>query len=113
MLLAVSAATSYRKKTHFYDGQNNRIDCTDKLKALGFIFNQEADVTDQVESLCRRFRTRTWALRDLRKSGFSQADLLTVYKSTIRPVIEYSSEGAAAYQLGNTSSRTITEVKQR
>ena len=46
---------------------------------------------DQVERLCKRFRTRTWALRDLRKSGFTDAELLTVYKSTIRPDIEYSS----------------------
>ena len=27
--------------------------------------------------------------------------------------ITFTSEGAAPYQLGNTSSRTITEVKQR
>ena len=28
-------------------------------------------------------------------------------------ITKISSSGAAAYQLGNTSSRTITEVKQR
>ena len=44
-----------------------------------------------MEALCRRFRSRTWALRDLRKAGLSENDLLKVYKSTIRPVIEYSS----------------------
>ena len=61
-LLAVSTGTSYRAKTHIYDGENNRIDCLTKLKALGFIFNQEVDVSDQVESLCKRLCTRTWTL---------------------------------------------------
>ena len=58
---------------------------------LGFIFNEEANVSDQVESLCKRFRSRTWALRDLRKAGLDTSDLLRVYKTTIRPVVEYSS----------------------
>ena len=30
-------------------------------------------------------------MRDLRKSGFTSDELLSVYKSTIRPVVEYSS----------------------
>ena len=90
-LLAMSSATSYRTKTHFYDHENQRIDCAPTLKALGFLFNEEATVSDQVEVLCRRFCSRTWALRDLRKAGLNENDLLKVYKSTIRPVIEYSS----------------------
>ena len=90
-LLAVSAATSYRAKTHLYDQTNTRIDCSPSLKALGFIFNEESNVDDQVEHLCKRFRLRTWALRDLRKAGLSTHDLVTVYKTTIRPIIEYSS----------------------
>ena len=32
--------------------------------------------------------------------------------STISPVLEGSYGGAAAYRLGNTSSRTITELEQ-
>ena len=39
----------------------------------------------------QKVRSRTWALRDLRKAGLSRDDLLRVYKSTIRPVVEYSS----------------------
>ena len=85
----MSAGTSYRAKAHLYNGSNNRVDCSTTLKASGFLFNEQADVTDQVEQLCKRFRSRTWALRDLRKASLSQDDLLTVYKATIRPIIEY------------------------
>ena len=90
-LLVMSSATSYRARSHIYDSGNQRIDSTGTLKALGFIFNEEADVSSQVESLCKRFRSRTWALRDLRKAGLDTSDLLRVYKTTIRPVVEYSS----------------------
>ena len=86
----MSSATSYRARAHIYDGTNQRIDNNPSLKALGIIFNEEADVASQVESLCKRFRARTWALRDLRKAGLDHSDLLKVYKTTIRPVIEYS-----------------------
>lgn len=90
-LLVMSSASSYRARSHIYNDSNQRIDSTESLKALGFIFNEQADVSNQIESLCKRFRSRTWALRDLRKAGLDQADLLRVYKTTIRPVIEYSS----------------------
>ena len=90
-LLAISDANSYEARTHIYDAEGKRIDSSGTLKALGFIFNAKADVHDQVATLCKRFRSRTWTLRDLRKAGLGTDDLLRVYKSTIRPVIEYSS----------------------
>ena len=90
-LLAISDANSYQAKAHIYDLNGSRIDSVKTLKALGFIFNSKADVSDQVETLCKRFRSRTWALRDLKKAGLSTDDLLRVYKTTIRPVVEYSS----------------------
>ena len=90
-LLPVSGAVSYQARAHMYDRTNTRIDCSDKLKALGFTFNRYGDISDQVENLCKKYRSRTWALRDLRKSGFTREELIKVYKSTIRPVIEYSS----------------------
>ena len=83
----------------------------------------------------------TWVLRHLRHAGFTEGELARVYKAVVRPVLDnccviyhpmltdeqdqvierLQSQalkniylwGAAAYQLGNTSSRTITEVKQR
>ena len=90
-VLPISGAVSYDARAHIYGENNERIDSGSTLKTLGFIFNKQADVSDQVEALTRRFRSRTWALRDLRKSGLTTDELLTVYKSTIRPVIEYSS----------------------
>ena len=49
-LLSVSGAISYQARSHIYDINNTRIDCSEKLKALGFIFNRTGDVADQVEN---------------------------------------------------------------
>ena len=89
-LLAVSASTSYQAKAHIYDENDQRIDCQNDLKALGFIFNSRGDVSSQIDMLCRKFRRKVWTLRHLRKNNFSEDELLKVYKSNIRPTIEYS-----------------------
>ena len=44
-LLVVSASRSYEARAHIYDENNNRIDSTDTLKTLGFIFNNRGDIS--------------------------------------------------------------------
>ena len=90
-LLVVSASKSYDAYAHMYDEENNKILCQNNMKALGFIFNRRGDASSQVDSLCRKFRQKVWALRRLRKSGFSETELLSVYKTYLRPSLEYSS----------------------
>ena len=89
-LLVVSASNSYEARAHFYDDQNTRIDCQNTLKALGFTFNARGDVSTQVEILTKKFRQKVWTLRHLRKNNFTEEELLRVYKTHIRPTIEYS-----------------------
>lgn len=90
-LLTISAATSYTAKTHIYDEHNSRIDSTSTLKTVGFIFNQRADITDQLNALKMSFRTKTWTLRHLKQSGFTEDELKRFYTTNIRPSLEYSS----------------------
>ena len=58
---------------------------------MGFTFNSKGDVSTQVGVLCRKFRQKVWALRHLRKSNFTEDELIKVYKTYIRPTVEYSS----------------------
>ena len=37
----------------------------------------------------KRFRQKLWALFNLKKNGFSKEELVTAYKSSIRPVADY------------------------
>ena len=90
-MLAISSAVSYEARSHLYDKSGNRVESGNGLRVLGFEFNKHADVSSQIESLSKRFRSRIWALRNLRRSNFSEDELKKVYTSTIRPVLEYSS----------------------
>ena len=53
----LSDANSYEARAHIYDLNGSRIDSVHTLKALGFIFNSRADVSDQIDTLCKRFRS--------------------------------------------------------
>ena len=88
-LLAISGTRSYTAKTHIYDSNNNRVDSAATLKIFGFVFNDSATVSDQIGALIK-VNKRTWILRELAKSGFTEKELLEVYKTMLRPILEYS-----------------------
>ena len=83
-LLAISAAKSYESRAHFYDLDKSRVDSTFSPEALSFLFSA------QVEHLCQKFRCKVWALRHLRKCGFTEKELIKVYKTQLRRSLGYS-----------------------
>lgn len=107
-LLVVSASRSYEARAHFYDKEGTRIDSSKTLKALGFTFNSKGDVSTQIANLCTQFRQKVWALRHLRKAGFTEPELIEVYKTYIRPTIEYS---APIYESMLTQEQ-VTQVER-
>ena len=48
----------------------------------------------QLKAIQRKFRSRYWMLRNLKKSGFTSDELVTIYKTMVRPVANY---GAVEY----------------
>ena len=61
----------------------------DKMKLLGFHLSNKPGVSAHVEALKRRFRQRFWVLIHLRTFGFTEAELVRVYKTVVRPVHDY------------------------
>ena len=61
------------------------------MKVLGFYFGTEPNVHINMKEVQRKFKSRLWSLRHLKKNGFTEADLVKVYKTMIRPVAEYCS----------------------
>ena len=55
----------------------------------------------------------TWIKSITGHLAYFQSKLNPEIDPTCRLCLQANNMGAAAYQLGNTSSRTITEVKQR
>ena len=68
-----------------------RIESSETLKLLGFIFSGSPTPTAQVNALIAKFRTRLWSLRYLKRSGMRENDLCQAYVTYLRPVIEYGS----------------------
>ena len=90
-LLAISGANSFEARAHIYSEDGTRVDSQKEMRILGYTFNNKADASSQVNVLAKKFRCKMWTLRELRKAGFSEAELLAVYKSAIRPILEFSS----------------------
>ena len=64
---------------------------TDSLKIVGFTFSNKPNVGLHVQTMCSKFLCKLWGFRKLKSSGMSQGDLLTVYTSVLRPIIEFAS----------------------
>ena len=103
-VLCVSDARTY-KATAFIEGTDGTVvDSVDSLKVLGLHFSSKPDMSAQVEAICRKYRARIWTLRHLHHRGFSQEDLLKVYKSTILPCHDYCS---SVFHSSLTLSQTV------
>ena len=61
------------------------------MKILGVNISSDQTMIVQVESIRAKYRARMWVLRHLGHHGFSAADLLKVYKSSILPCHDYCS----------------------
>ena len=89
-MLCISDALSYRADTFIMDDDMNRIGCQDNLKALGMRFSDHPNMGAQVAHIKKSFRMRYWMLRNLKSNGFSEEELVQVYKTMLRPVADLS-----------------------
>ena len=91
-LLIISAARSYESRAHIYDQQDQRVDSVPNMKVLGFILNQRGDISSHLDHIKKKFRTKVWCLRELRKAKFSEKDLIRIYTTYLRPTLEYAAQ---------------------
>ena len=88
-LLCISDALNYRPLTYILDHEGKRIDCVDSLKILGFTFSSKPTVDAHLNTVKKKMRQKYWALRHLKSVGFTEEELVEVYKSVILPVADY------------------------
>jgi hypothetical protein len=91
-LIAISDAKTF-DPVCYIKTQNEEIieSARDPIKILGFTFSGTPSVGAHVNSIVSKARRRYWVLRHLRRFGFDNQELLQVYMSLIRSVIEYCS----------------------
>ena len=104
MVLCISDARTYDAAAYVVDKDGNEIDSGTQLRILGVQFSNKPDMSAQVADICRKFRARLWILRHLHHNGFSQEELLKVYKAVILPCHDYCS---TVYHSSLTLSQTV------
>ena len=87
--ICISDSLSFKASAHIYTTEGERIGTEEHMKVLGFTFGSRPNCSVHIETVRRSFRGRYWLLIHLRQNGFSEADLLKVYTSMIRPIAEY------------------------
>ena len=88
-LVAVSDALSFKAESYIEDVDGTVLRTGGGMKVLGFHLSDRPTVGSHIEALNKRLRARLWVLRHLRESGFSEEELVRVYKVVIRPVHDY------------------------
>ena len=88
-VLCVSDALTYRASSFLVDDNGVEIQSTDNLKVLGFHMDSRPSCHAHVRALQLRMRDTTWVLRHLKIAGFTEEELATVYRTVIRPVLDY------------------------
>ena len=89
-VLCVSDSLSHSRETFITDEEGNEIRSESSLKVLGFSFSTKPTVQAQIDSIIKKFRQRYWTLRHLKKLGFSEKELVLVYKTNILPIADYA-----------------------
>ena len=78
-------------KSYIRAPDGSEIMSAESLKILGFHFNSRPNANHHVSIVIEKFFARLWTLRFLKRSGMDSENLLFVFKSIIRPMVEYSS----------------------
>ena len=110
-LLCISGSTSAIVRSYIRTECGQEIKSAPELKILGFWFGPRPNVAIHVTKLAEKFRARLWSLRHLKRSGMSPSDLLFIYLSILRPVLDFA---APTYHSLLTATQTETlEALQR
>ena len=89
-MLCVSDSISYKPVAYIESEAGERISSTSRMKVLGFTFQDKPSVQAHVEEIAKKFRRRFWCLRHLKRLGFTQQELVRVYKCNILPIADYT-----------------------
>jgi hypothetical protein len=85
-------AKTFMPRCYIELGGGERIESAQtKVKILGFTFENKPSVAAHIEEGIKKTRRRYWVLRHLKSYGFSDEELVLVYQSIVRSVVEYCS----------------------
>ena len=93
-MLCVSDAQTYTDESFIFDSEGHRTASGGSMKVLGYHIDSRPAAHAHVGALRIRMRDTVWILRHLGLAGFNKEELARVYKTVVRPVLDY---GAVIY----------------
>ena len=66
------------------------VEQVDHAKLLGVTISHDLSWNKHVENIVKKAGKRLYMMYQLKRAGISQSDLVTVYLSVVRPVLEYA-----------------------
>ena len=102
--------SKHQCKTHIITATGETIDSSGSLKILGYVFNSNPRPQAHIENILKKFRKRVWSIRYLKQAGLKEEDLLKVYVTFLRPVVEYAAP--AFHSMMNKKQSSALERQQ-
>ena len=88
-LLCIHANATSNVQSYVRSG-SDKIVSTDKLNILGFMFGKELSVRAHINYMLDKAKKKLWTLRHLKRADLGKGDLLNIFLSVIRSVLEYA-----------------------
>ena len=104
-MLLISSALSYNPVGFMKTGEEELKSSREKIRVLGFYLDGSPTVGAHVDEIVSKVRRRLWMLRHLLRFGFTKEELVQVYCSMIRSVVEFCSVIYHSYLTGEQNTR--------
>ena len=88
-VLCVSDAQTYKAEAYLKDCDGADIKSSGSMKVLGYHMDSRPSCHAHVRALQVRMRDTTWVLRHLKLAGFTEQELAKVYRTVVRPILDY------------------------
>ena len=90
MIISFTHDVHFKKSVPNIIIEGNPVEVVDHAKLLGVILSDDLTWNMHVDSIVKKAAKRVYMLYQLKRAGISQSDLVTVYLSVVRPVLEYA-----------------------
>jgi len=110
-MLSISSAR-FDTEAWIRSKRGSAIKSSDSLKLLGFIFGNKPTVQYHVNHLVRKFAARSCVLHRFAREKFPQQDLIRIYTSLLRTLLEYSAVLLHS-QMTQTDANRLERLQQR
>ena len=83
-------ANNYLEVRSFISLDERKLQSSDKLKVLGFMFDSRPSPKAHVDFIISKFHRSIWSIFHLKRAGLAESVIVEVYKSMTRPILEYA-----------------------